>query len=741
VGLSGNFKETSFADLLQFYSVSKQTVAVTVRIGAGERVDGVFYFADGDLVGAALGGTEGREAVRRALRLREGSFSVELGAKPAGAPSREALRNVVMEEVVRLDEENRATSGPAPAPKHSGAVAAGAGWWAGPDAAPPRPQPSGLAAPTPLPPTAARPGGRATPVLDPRTTPPASGPAALQPAAARPAAAGRQDVTGPMPPAASSGPGPAVTGPMSPAAPPASSQAVVTGPLPSAAGRAPVARSRSWSEPEFSEEPVYLGSSAAPGRGPAQRPPAPAQAVSVTSPASKPPPSPGEPARRAPPAPPAPPPPPARFGVGLLAAMGVAAVALFGGIAWYVLAGKRPAPPEPPARVAAAPAATPAAAPSAAPSPGARGVLDDTIVLGMVASFTGSNKERGRAMRIGWDTAIAEVNEAGGVHGRKLKLVAYDDGYDPARTLPAMKDVVEGQGAFAIVGNVGTATSAVAAPYAAEKDAVFFGALSGADVLRKTPPDRNVFNFRASLQAEGAAAVRYLVDVRRLPPRKIAILAQDDDFGRSGQKGALAQLARYGVKEDDVLKLSYPRNTADVREAVAKIRERPADTEAVVMVATYKPAATFVRKSKDAKLNLFYTTVSADSNGLAEELVLSGEGYTDRVLLTQVVPVPTAGASLLMRYRKELERHAPGEKPGSTSLEAWIGAQIFVEALKRAGRSLDSAKLVAALEGIRGWDIGIGGPIAFGPDDHQGSDMVFGWLLQPDGTYRQVDLE
>ena len=294
---------------------------------------------------------------------------------------------------------------------------------------------------------------------------------------------------------------------------------------------------------------------------------------------------------------------------------------------------------------------------------------------------------------------------------------------------------------FAIVGNVGTATSAVAAPYAAEKDAVFFGALSGGDGLRKNPPDRLVFNFRASLAAEAAAAVRYLVDVRRIPAKRISVLSQDDDFGRSGQRGALAQLEKYGVAQEDVLKLSYPRNTADVRDAVAKLKERPADTEAVVMVATYKPAATFVRKTKDAKLSLFYTTVSADSNGLAEELVLSGEGYTDRVLLTQVVPVPTSGASTLIRYRKELEQHAPGEKPGSTSLEAWIGAQIFVEALKRAGRDLDTAKLVAALESIQGWDLGIGGPITFGPADHQGSDMVFGWLLQPDGSWRQVDLE
>jgi ABC-type branched-subunit amino acid transport system substrate-binding protein len=250
-----------------------------------------------------------------------------------------------------------------------------------------------------------------------------------------------------------------------------------------------------------------------------------------------------------------------------------------------------------------------------------------------------------------------------------------------------------------------------------------------------------VFNFRASLAAEAAAAVRYLVDVRRIPARRIAVLAQDDDLGASGQRGALSRLDRYGVPGAEVLRLSYPRDTADVRDAIAKLKERAEDVDAVVMVATYKPAATFVRKTKDARLSLFYAAVSADSNGLAEELVLSGEGYTDRVLLTQVVPVPTSGATTLIRYRRELERRAPGEKPGSTSLEAWIGAQILVEALRRAGRELDTAKLVAALEGVQGWDVGVGGPITFGPADHQGSDMVFGWLLQPDGTYRQVDLE
>ncbi len=391
--------------------------------------------------------------------------------------------------------------------------------------------------------------------------------------------------------------------------------------------------------------------------------------------------------------------------------------------------------PEPPAQAAAP---TPAAAPAARR---VRGVTDGEILLGMVASFTGSNKERGRSMRTGWEMALAGANEAGGVNGRKLRLLALDDGYDPKRTPPAMKDLVEAQGVFAIVGNVGTATSEAVIPYCMDKKVIFYGALSGGDGLRKTPPDRYVFNFRASLRQEGQAAVKYLVQVRRVKPKRIAVLVQQDDFGESGWRGAARQLVSYGVKEKDILKLGYPRNTADVSQALAQLKKRAKAYDAVVMVATYKPAATFVRRGKDAGLKLFYISVSADSNGLAEDLVQSGKRYTQGVGITQVVPIPTSQATAIIKYRQALEKQAPGEKPGSTTLEAWIGAQIFLEALKRAGRDLDTEALVAALEGIRDWDIGIGAPISFSPTDHQGVHKVWGWLLQPDGTFKQIDLE
>jgi ABC-type branched-subunit amino acid transport system substrate-binding protein len=304
-----------------------------------------------------------------------------------------------------------------------------------------------------------------------------------------------------------------------------------------------------------------------------------------------------------------------------------------------------------------------------------------------------------------------------------------------------MREVVEAEKAFAIVGNVGTSTAAVAVPYCAEKGRVFYGALSGGDLLRKTPPDRHVFNFRPSLAQETEAAIRYLVGVRRVKPSRIAVLVQDDDFGASGFRGAVKQLGAYRLAEGRITRLTYPRNTVDVGAAVEALKQRAGQFDAVAMVATYKPAAAFIRRTKDAGLRLVYTVVSADSNGLADELAPLGARFTQDVIVTQVVPLPTSGATAMIKYRQALAKYASDEKPGSTSLEAWLGAQVFIEGLKRAGPDLTTDKLIAALESIDEMDVGIAEAMRFAPNRHQASNKVWGWLLQPDGLYKQLELD
>ena len=137
-------------------------------------------------------------------------------------------------------------------------------------------------------------------------------------------------------------------------------------------------------------------------------------------------------------------------------------------------------------------------------------------------------------MKLGIDAAFNVANTNGGVHGRQLRLVAVDDGYEPTRTAETMKQLYEQDRVFGIVGNVGTPTAVVALPYALERRMLFYGAFTGASLLRRDPPDRYVFNYRASYAEETDAVVRYLVKVRRLKPEQIAVFAQQRLLWRRG---------------------------------------------------------------------------------------------------------------------------------------------------------------------------------------------------------------
>ena len=377
-----------------------------------------------------------------------------------------------------------------------------------------------------------------------------------------------------------------------------------------------------------------------------------------------------------------------------------------------------------------------------APPPTPRGVKDREVVLGMASVFSGANRELGRAIKAGVEAAFLDLNATGGVEGRMIHLVAVDDGYEPTRTLPAMKQLVERDGVFAIVGNVGTPTAAVSAPYCSARKVLFFGALSGGDLLRRRPPDRYVFNVRPSYAEETAAAVRWLTGARRIAPSRIALFAQEDEFGASGVRGAAEELRARGVDTARILQLGYRRNTDDVSAAVERLRARAKDVDAVVMVATYLPAAAFVRKLRDAGLRHVVTDVSAvDSNALAAELAANGPRYTEGVLVTQIVPLPTSRLPGVVRFQEAMARRGRDDRPGFLALEGWIVGQVLAEAIRRTGRDLDTERLVDALERIRDLDLGIGAPISFERGDHQGSRQVWGTMLQPDGAWKQVPLE
>jgi ABC-type branched-subunit amino acid transport system substrate-binding protein len=403
-------------------------------------------------------------------------------------------------------------------------------------------------------------------------------------------------------------------------------------------------------------------------------------------------------------------------------------------------------PPAPaPAAVPAATVAAPAiVSPNLGSAPAVRGVTDREIRLGISAPFSGPAKELGQQMKFGIEVAFKAANDAGGIHGRQLKLVAADDGYEPTRTVETIKQLAEKEQVFGFVGNVGTPTAAVAVPYALERRMLFFGAFTGASVIRHDPPDRYVFNYRASYAEETDAVVHYLVKVRRLKPEQIAVFAQQDSFGDSGFAGVTkAMRALRGGDGGTILRLNYKRNTVDVDDAVAELKKQvKPPIKAIVMVATYRAAAKFIEKTRDAFPGMIYTNVSfVGSTALASELMLLGQRYAEGVIVTQVVPAVEGYSSLVLEYKNALAKYSPGEAPDYVSLEGYVTASILIEALKRAGPQLDMEKLVETLESMRSLDLGLGTLVNFGRAEHQAIHKVWGTQINASGRYQSIDLQ
>jgi len=394
-------------------------------------------------------------------------------------------------------------------------------------------------------------------------------------------------------------------------------------------------------------------------------------------------------------------------------------------------------------------APTPAAAATAPMAPmalpvasNARGVTDREIKFGIVAPFSGASRELGRQMKLGIDTAFARINDAGGVDGRMLRLVAADDGYEPTRTLDAMKQLYDKDQVFGFIGNVGTPTAAVALPFALEHHALFFGAFTGANLLRSDPPDRYVFNYRASYAEETDAVVRYLLKIRRLQPRQIAVFAQQDAYGDAGFAGVAKAFRALGLNDAAILRLNYKRNTIDVDDAVSQLRAQKAAIRAVVMVATYRAAAKFIEKTHDLIPGMIYTNVSfVGSTELADELMLLGPRFASGVIVTQVVPAVGGYSSSVMEYKNALAKYFPGEAPNYVSLEGYIAANVLIQAIKRSGPQIDTERLIDTLENVRNLDLGLGTPLSFGKGEHQASHKIWGTAIDDNGKYQPLELE
>lgn len=389
----------------------------------------------------------------------------------------------------------------------------------------------------------------------------------------------------------------------------------------------------------------------------------------------------------------------------------------------------------------------------------------DSIRLGMSTALSGPNQYLGQNMRDGMLRYFAEINDRGGIDGKLIELVVMDDSYVPKQAVLNTEHLIHRENVLAIVGNVGTPTATEVIPVISREGVVFFGAFTGADILRSGKDNEYVINYRASYRQEMRVTAEH-IEASAISPRRIAFLLQDDLYGVSGFEAAVAALSEIGffnagelkvtgeqeqkskpctiniqpeclVYEGDLTVTTYQTNSLETEEAIGQIIDAPYLPEAIIIVGAYQPSANFIRFMHGLLPSTnFYNLSFAGAGALARALA----GLDRRIYMTQVVPPSHAAA--MNDLPQDDSKTFDQDCGTATSLpvdlvmrEGYLAACLLVRALEFIDGEITRESLKEQLRKMAVVKAGMDGSRAI---DNQVSNFVALTRLDKDGTWEEV---
>jgi branched-chain amino acid transport system substrate-binding protein len=338
----------------------------------------------------------------------------------------------------------------------------------------------------------------------------------------------------------------------------------------------------------------------------------------------------------------------------------------------------------------------------------------DEIRIGMINAHGSSPKQSGWDFQQGYLAYFSRINHEGGIFGRQLHLVNYDDHYKPLDAIFYTERLINSDRVFALVGYIGTAASTAAASMSSEAGVIFLGPKTGAQNLRN-PVLPLVFNVRASYADEIETLVDYLVGTLDL--KRIAVARQNDGFGDDGIKWLNQALENRQLQP--VADSKFVRNSTDMQPALEQIV--PFHPQAVIIMGTFRPIASLIKRAQSAGLHdiLFCALSTVPARALIET---AGEG-SEGMILSQVVPWPEDTSIPVVKSFQNDMRAIGVDTFSHSSLEAYFGAMLLVDALRRVGPDLTEQRCVEALNQT---DLDLQRlRIAWNEKNHSGSHAVF----------------
>ncbi|CAN7443602.1 ABC transporter substrate-binding protein [Acidovorax sp. LjRoot129] len=331
--------------------------------------------------------------------------------------------------------------------------------------------------------------------------------------------------------------------------------------------------------------------------------------------------------------------------------------------------------------------------------------------IGQTAALTGPLAFPFVEMNRGIAAAFHEVNERGGIEGRRLQFVSLDDGGAPPKAGENAKKLLEEDKVFALLACGGTTSVIGALPVAVAAKVPVVAPATGSDALRPFNP--LVFHARASYSQELNKIVQQLGSTGFT---KCAVAYIDNPFGKATLAAFDAAAKAHGNKEWKAFLL--PETPDGVARVVDEITAwQPNSLISLAVGAVGIPFYQSLRQRVKAPA---FSISFLGSRPLLAALGESARGIT----VAQVVPNPDNVAKPIVKaYRDALKVNAPDAQPGYSSLEGYLSARLMIEALRRAGRTASREKLVEALHSMRPYDMG-GFELRYGPQDHSGTDFV-----------------
>jgi branched-chain amino acid transport system substrate-binding protein len=355
------------------------------------------------------------------------------------------------------------------------------------------------------------------------------------------------------------------------------------------------------------------------------------------------------------------------------------------------------------------------------------GISDGRVLLGQSAPFTGPAALLGIQYNLGAQVYFDEINAAGGVHGRRIKIITADDRYEPDLAAANTTRLIDEEHVFALFGYVGTPTSNASVPIFTRDHVPFFAPFTGAEVLRD-PVNHYIFNVRGSYFNE----TEHLVDqLSNLSITRIAVFYQNDAYGQAGLAGVKRAMQKRNL--EIVATATVERNSTDV-SAAAKIL-LAAQPAVVIEISAYQSCAALIRAMHAQYYTGQFANVSfVGSQALADILKDEGPG----VMISQVVPFPWGVRQPVVReYQRAMDAAGKKDKIDYSSLEGFIAARVFVEGLRRAGSNPTREGFINALETINTGNYDGGGfDVTFSGRSHSGSKFVELTMILPNRKFR-----